>query len=45
MNLLAKEKQRQMQRPKVQTPKGERRWDELGDWDRYIYTMYKIDNK
>ena len=26
--------------------KGERRWDEIGDWNERIYTiMYKIDNQ
>ena len=28
----------QTQRSKVWTPRGERKWDEMGDWDCHIYT-------
>ena len=44
------EKETQMQRTNVWTPRGESGggvvwWDELGDWDWRLYTnMYKIDN-
>ena len=33
MNLLAKQKESQMSETNLQLPRGEGRWDELGDWD------------
>jgi len=24
--------------------RGKEGWEKMGDWDGYIYTMYKIDN-
>ena len=47
MNLFERQKQKQMWRTNGWMPRGEKGggWDELGDWDLYIYTnMYKMDN-